>query len=103
MLSIFKNSEKYSSRIALKDDNGSYTYNDLNTASHNVASALLAGESDLKEKRIGFLIPPSFEYISTLWGIWKAGGVGIPLSLSATESELLHYLEDSKVSILISE
>ena len=103
MLSIFKNSEKYSSRIALKDDNGSYTYNDLNTASHNVASALLAGESDLKEKRIGFLIPPSFEYISTLWGIWKAGGVGIPLSLSATESELLHYLEDSKVSILISD
>ena len=36
-----------------------------------------------------------------LWGIWKAGGIGIPLSLSATESELTHYLKDSKISLLI--
>ncbi len=103
MLSIFKNSEKHSSRIALRDDNGSYSYKSLNTASRNIASALLADESDLKEKRIGFLIPPSFKYVSILWGIWKAGGIGIPLSLSATESELKHYLKDSKVSLLISD
>jgi malonyl-CoA/methylmalonyl-CoA synthetase len=40
--------------------------------------------------------------VSILWGIWKAGGIGIPLSLSATESELIHYLNDSKISLLIS-
>ena len=102
MLSIFKNAERYADRVALRDETGSYTYKDIVKASNKTASALIGNNSDLKEQRIGFLIPPSFEYISILWGIWKAGGIGIPLSLSATESELMHYLEDSKVSLLIS-
>ncbi|SVA18052.1 uncharacterized protein METZ01_LOCUS70906 [marine metagenome] len=102
MLGIFKNAERYADRVALRDETGSYTYKDIVKASNKTASALIGNNSDLKEQRIGFLIPPSFEYISILWGIWKAGGIGIPLSLSATESELMHYLEDSKVSLLIS-
>ena len=102
MLGIFKNAERYADRVALRDETGSYTYKDIVKASNKTASALIGDYSDLKEQRIGFLIPPSFEYISILWGIWKAGGIGIPLSLSATESELMHYLEDSKVSLLIS-
>ncbi len=103
MLSIFKNAEQCAERVALRDKTGSYTYKDIVKASNKTASALIGDDSDLKEKRIGFLIPPSFEYVSILWGIWKAGGIGIPLSLSATESELTHYLEDSKISLLISD
>ena len=103
MLSIFKNAEQYSERVALRDKTGSYKYKDIVKASNKTASALIGNDSDLKEQRIGFLIPPSFEYVSILWGIWKAGGIGIPLSLSATESELIHYLKDSKISFLISD
>ena len=103
MLSIFENAEQYDQRLALKDKDGSYTYKDLIKASHKIASALLSDKPDLKEERIGFLIPPSFKYVSILWGIWKAGGIGVPLSLSATESELTHYLEDAKISLLISD
>ena len=103
MLSIFKNAEQYADRVALRDKTGSYTYKDIVKASNRTASSLVGNDSDLKEQRIGFLIPPSFEYVSILWGIWKAGGIGIPLSLSATELELTHYLEDSKISLLISD
>lgn len=103
MLSIFKNAEQCAERVALRDKTGSYTYKDIVKASNKTASALIGDDSDLKEQRIGFLIPPSFEYVSILWGIWKAGGIGVPLSLSATESELTHYLEDSKISLLISD
>jgi len=102
MLDIFKNAEQYAERVALRDKTGSYKYKDIVKASNKTASALIGSDSDLKEQRIGFLIPPSFEYMSILWGIWKAGGIGIPLSLSATESELIHYLNDSKISLLIS-
>ena len=103
MLSIFKNAEQYPDRVALRDKTGSYTYKDIVKASNKIASALIGNDSDLKEQRIGFLIPPSFEYVSILWGIWKAGGIGIPLSQSATELELTHYLNDSKISLLISD
>ena len=103
MLDIFIKAEQYDQRLALRDQDRSYTYKDLVKASNNIASALLSEKLDLKEKRIGFLISPSFNYVSTLWGIWKAGGIGVPLSLSATESELTHYLEDAKISFLISD
>ena len=103
MLSIFKNAEQYSERVALRDKTGLYKYKHIVEASNKTALALIGNSSDLKEKRIGFLISPSFEYVSILWGIWKAGAIGVPLSLSATESELTHYLEDSKISLLISD
>jgi len=103
MLEIFKNAEQYSERVALRDKTGSYKYKHIVEASNKTALALIGNSSDLKEKRIGFLISPSFEYVSILWGIWKAGAIGVPLSLSATESELTHYLEDSKISLLISD
>ena len=102
MLSIFKRAEQYDQRLALRDKDQSYSYEDLIKASNTIASGLLSEKSDLHEERIGLLIPPSFNYVSILWGIWKAGGIGVPLSLSATESELSHYLEDTKVSLLIS-
>jgi len=79
MLSIFENAEQYDQRIALREKNQSYTYKDLVKASTNIASALLSDTPDLKEERIGFLISPSFNYVSILWGIWKAGGT-YPLS-----------------------
>jgi len=103
MLDIFIKAEQYDQRLALRDQDRSYTYKDLIKTSTNIASALLSENPDLKEERIGFLISPSFNYVSILWGIWKAGGIGVPLSLSATESELTHYLEDVKISLLISD
>ena len=102
MLSVFKRAEQYDQRLAVIDKDQSYSYEELIKASNTIASALLSEKLDLYEERIGFLIPPSFNYVSILWGIWKAGGIGVPLSLSATESELSHYLEDTKVSLLIS-
>ena len=67
MLSIFKNAEQHAERVALRDETGSYTYKDIVKASNKTASALIGDDFDLKENRIGFLIPPSFEYVSFLW------------------------------------
>ena len=103
MLSIFLKAEQYDQSVALRDKDRSYSYKDLLKASNNIATALLSKKPDLKEERIGFLISPSFKYVSILWGIWKAGGIGVPLSLSATELELTHYLEDAKINLLISD
>ena len=103
MLKLFRNAEQYGQRVALRDKDRSYSYKDLLKASNNIATALLSKKPDLKEERIGFLISPSFKYVSILWGIWKAGGIGVPLSLSATELELTHYLEDAKINLLISD
>ena len=102
MLKLFRRAEDHGERLAIIQNSESYTYKDLLVASNNLALSLLSKKDDLKEERIGFLIPPSFDYISLQWAIWKAGGVAVPFSIAATESEILHFLKDAKISVLVT-
>ncbi len=101
-LPLFERATAYSNRIAIYDGEHSHTYESLLARSAVVASALLDSESDLKEARIVYLLPTGFDYVAVQWGIWRAGGVAIPLSLSATEPELEYSLTDSQASCVVA-
>jgi len=81
----------------------SWTYGDILEESGRIAAALLGGSDDLCEQRVAFLLSPGFCYVAVQWAIWRAGGVAMPLSLSATEPELEHYLSDAGAVILVTE
>jgi len=83
-------------------DGHPHSYADLLRASEGVATRLLAGSQDLQEARIAFLVPGSFDYVAVQWGIWRAGGIAVPLSLSARDPELEHVLTDGGVSRLLT-
>jgi malonyl-CoA/methylmalonyl-CoA synthetase len=83
------------------DAHGVYTYNDLLDASSQVATALLAGHNDLQEARVGFLMTPGFPWVALQWGIWRAGGVAVPLPLNATRPELEYLVDDTGASALV--
>jgi malonyl-CoA/methylmalonyl-CoA synthetase len=89
-------------RIALIDGDGSYTYGDLLDASEHVASSLLDGRADLQEARVAFIVPPSFAYVSTLWGIWRGGGIGVPLCVSHPAPELAYVIQDADAEIIVA-
>ncbi len=89
-------------RIAIRVDGIDHTYSELLEASAAVATALLANGSDLAEARIAFQAPAGFNYLAMQWGIWRAGGVCVPLSVSATPSEVAHVLGDSGASQLLA-
>ena len=67
-----------------------------------IAASLLDGSTDLGEQRVAFLIPGSFEYAAVQWGIWRAGGIAVPLSLSAADPELEHVITDAQVDRIIA-
>jgi malonyl-CoA/methylmalonyl-CoA synthetase len=83
------------------DAHGVYTYNDLLDASSQVATALLAGHNDLQEARVGFLMTPGFPWVALQWGIWRAGGVAVPLPLNSTRPELEYLVDDTGASTLV--
>ena len=66
-----------------------------------VAKALLAGRADLLGERVAFLLPPGIPWIATLWGIWRAGGVAVPLALSSARPELEYYIGDAGVAAIV--
>ena len=78
------------------------SYQQLVEASAVVAKSLLNGMENLDEARVAFLVAPTESYIQSQWGIWRAGGVAVPLSLSATEKELEYTLMDSRTSTVIA-
>ncbi len=78
-----------------------FTYRDLLDASARVAAALLEGRSDLSEACVAFLAPPTFDYVAAQWGIWRAGGVAVPLAVSHPPAELEQVIRDADASIVL--
>ncbi len=63
-----------------------------------VASALLANRSSLEEERVGILASPGASFVEALLGVWRAGGVAVPLALSHPPAEHAHVLDDAGVT-----
>jgi len=94
-LPLIARARTYADAVAIRSASGERTYNALLERSATLAAALLADDSDLKEARVAFLLPGGYDYLTVQWAIWRAGGVAVPLSLSATEPELEYALADS--------
>jgi len=103
MLNLFKTAKKNLKRIAITDKDRSYSYQELIEISDQLSSGLLAKTSDLNEKRVGLFINPSFDYVAALWGIWRAGGVSVPLNLSATNRELTYYTREASINLILTD
>ena len=48
------------------------------------------------------MVTPGFDYVNVLWGIWRAGGVAVPLCLSHPPPSLRHVLVDTACSSVIA-
>ena len=94
-LPLIERARLHADRVAIHDASGSHTYGDLLERSQHIASRLLGDRDDLEEARVAYLASAGAEYTSTMWGIWLAGGVAVPLSHSATERELEYVFQDA--------
>ncbi|MFZ4561644.1 MAG: acyl-CoA synthetase [Saprospiraceae bacterium] len=88
---------------AIVDPSGSYTYGDLMEASAAVAGALLNGAPDLCSARIAFLVEPGFDYVAAQWGIWRGGGVAVPIAVNHPLPSIAYVLEDTGATILVAD
>ncbi len=101
-LALITRAEAHHNRTAVIAAEGVFTYRDLLDASARVAACLLNGDDDLHEKRVAFLIPPGFHHVATQWGIWRAGGMAVPLCVSHPRPELEHVIDDSGAEIVVA-
>jgi malonyl-CoA/methylmalonyl-CoA synthetase len=90
-------------RTAIIAADGTYTYDQLDEASRRVAGALLGDNADLNQTRVAFFVPPSFAYAAVQRGIWRAGGVAVPLAISHPPAELDYVIRDSGASVVVSD
>lgn len=98
--------------IAIRADEKSYSYLQLISSARRISSLLskldLKTDKGIKENehhkgaRVGIVSKPSAEFVAGILGTWLSGGCAVPLALSYPESELLHVMNDSDISIILS-
>ena len=103
MIELIERSQRHSDRGAIVDEQGEHSYNSLLQASQRVAAALLHDDQDLEEARVAFMVAPGFDYAAVQWGIWRAGGIAVPLCLSHPAPELEYVLADTTASIVVAD
>ena len=89
-------------KVALVDGDNSHSYSEINLRINRFATGLLNGETDLEEERIAFFIPASLDYVTTMHGIWRAGGIAVPLNVASAVTELDHYLTCASVTRMVA-
>ena len=99
---IFDRAREFANRVAVVDAEGEHTYGELLDASVHVAAELLHGRDDLNGARVCFHVPPSFAHVAVQWGIWRAGGIAVPLALSHPKPELEYTIGDADPETLIA-
>ena len=56
----------------------------------------------MKEERIAFFLPASLDYVTAMHGVWRAGGIAVPLNVASAVSELDHYLTCANVTRMVA-
>jgi malonyl-CoA/methylmalonyl-CoA synthetase len=100
-LPLIARARGWADRVAVADDQGTYTYADVLKESERGASRLLAGRADLEGARVAFMIEPSFQYVVAQWSVWRAGGIAVPLCLTHPARELEYVLDTTTPEMVI--
>ncbi|PCJ94970.1 MAG: long-chain fatty acid--CoA ligase [Flavobacteriaceae bacterium] len=101
MITLVQNAHNYLERTAIKSNDQSYTYEQLLTTSKNIALALLDGKTNLNEAPVAFLVPPGFNYVAIQWGIWRAGGIAVPLCVKHPLTSIQYVIDDTRASTIV--
>ena len=102
-LPIIARARSHADAVAFRAPQAEYPYQYLLDRSATLASALLGEAADLDEARVALLVAPGAEYVAAQWSIWRAGGVKVPLCLSATVPEWEYALTDSGAKVLMAD
>jgi malonyl-CoA/methylmalonyl-CoA synthetase len=103
-IELIERAKAFGPRTALLSEGESFTYYELLGVSEAVAGKLLASlqTHDLADDRVAFLIPGSFEYVAVQWGVWRAGGMAVPLNAGSADPEIEFVLRNAEVGVVIT-
>lgn len=92
--------EQYPNHLALKDEIGSYTYQQLNEVSCHLAAALMS--DGLPQGAVGIYCERSSQSLATILGIVRAGCFYVPLNDSYPKERLRHIMTDSGMQRIVT-
>ena len=92
--------QKATSKNAIVDHRGGYTYSRLLQASNSFANQqirpnLQSVPESSESSKVAYLVEKDATYVVAQLASWQAGSCAIPLSTGSTQAEIEYYLDDS--------
>jgi malonyl-CoA/methylmalonyl-CoA synthetase len=100
-VSLVARASRFASNTGIVAPDGSFSYGELLKGSAAVGAALLGNRTDLEERRVAYLLPAGFSWVATQWGVWRAGGVAVPLAIAHPLPELEYVVADCGATTII--
>ena len=88
--------------LALVEGRARYSHAALESRIKAFARGLLGGMGDLRDERVAVLIPAGLDYVTALHGVWRAGGIAVPLNVAAAGPELDYCASRAGVTRVIA-
>ncbi|MGX5686870.1 amino acid adenylation domain-containing protein [Chryseobacterium cucumeris] len=95
--------KKLPQKEALKDDNISYSYEELDQVSNRIAEYLNSNYGEVNQSPVAVLLDRSAIMVALLLGILKSGRAYIPLDPNFPKDRLSYIISNSQVDMIISE
>jgi len=95
------NARKTPNKEALKTENTSYTYDDINNDANKVARGLK--ENGVKQgDHVVLYLPNGYHFVVAYFGVLKLGAIVTPINTKLTTSEVNYILDDSNASAFLT-
>ena len=91
----------YADRVAVRVDDATTTYAELDEASARVAG-MLRQRGFKPGDRVGIMRPNVAEFAVTYYGVLRAGGVVVPMNPLLKRREVAYYLSDSGAGLIFA-
>lgn len=96
---LFTNARERPHDLAVVDDLGQYTYQQLAAMSAGLGM-YLAGQTD--KPHVGLLLPASAGFVASFYGTLLAGKTVVPINFLLSEREVAHVIADSGIDTVVT-
>ncbi|CAG4939065.1 unnamed protein product [Colias eurytheme] len=98
---VFRRALLFPSRVAVQDEQGSYTYAGLYQAANKLSQDIAAQLLGEKERTISYMCGNNASHIIIQWAIWMTGNIAVPLTPIHPPDMLKYFIQDSGSSLII--
>ncbi len=96
---LFAHADKHPTDVAIIDDRGSMTWQQL---AASVAGLAMYLSQQTTQSRVGILLPASAGFVASFYGTLLAGKTAVPLNFLLGEKEVAHCITDSGVDTIVT-
>ncbi|MCC6422240.1 MAG: AMP-binding protein [Phycisphaerales bacterium] len=96
---LFSHAASQPQTIAIQDDRGTYTYQQLGAMAAGLGIYLSA---QTKKPNIGLLLPAGAGFVASFYGTLLAGKSVVPLNFLLGDREIAHMIQDSGIDTVVS-